>query len=56
MGVTRKQAYVAAGLFAAGVIILALVLNPDAASAAITAAFGLIGAVLTGLASLNGMG
>lgn len=51
---SKKRAYMAAGGFAAFVIVLSLVINPQAAGAAITGAFALIGTVLAGLAGILG--
>jgi len=50
---SKQKFYKTAGLFAAGVIVLALFLNPNAAGAAITGAFALIGTVLAGLSGLS---
>jgi hypothetical protein len=49
----KRKLYMTAGIFAAGVIVGALILNPQAAATAITGAFALLG---TALAALAGMG
>ena len=51
---TKKTLYKIAGGFAAVVILTALFLNPNAAGAAITGSFALIGTVLAALSGLLG--
>lgn len=49
---TKKTLYKIAGVFAACVIVMSLLINPESASAAIAGAFALIGTVLAAFAGL----